>query len=142
MEKGGLHLVKFGGLYICVCGGRCKEGSLQRRCWDSSRGFMHRVCFGVCAQRVCGGVLGCVCARGSAGGGSRIVICVERALGVHVLRLNMVHAGFVWKGGVLRCSDGGCVCKGVYSAGTGWGGVGCCGRSVGECGKASPAWQV
>lgn len=70
------------------------------------------------------------------------MICVERALGVHVLRLNMVHAGFVWKGGVLRCSDGVCVCKGVYSAGTGWGGVGCCGRSVGECGKASPAWQV
>ena len=29
MEKGvlgRLHLVKFGVLYVCVCGGRCKEG--------------------------------------------------------------------------------------------------------------------
>ena len=70
---------------------------------------MHRVC-GFCAQGVCGGVLGCVCVRGGAGGSSCIAMCVERALGVHVLHPNMVHAGSVWKGGVLRCSDGeGCV---------------------------------
>lgn len=56
----------------------------------------------------------------------------------------MVPAGSVWKGGVLRCSDGGCkgVCLGSVSA------EAACGDGVavvglwGECGKASPAGSV
>lgn len=38
------------------------------------------------------------------------------------------------------------VCKGLYlgsvSAGAACAGVGCCGRSVGQCGKASPVWKL
>lgn len=65
---------------------------------------MHRVHAGICA-RGCVEVYWAVCVRG----GSCIAMCVEGALGVHVLRLNMVCAGSIWKGGVLRCSDGPCV---------------------------------
>lgn len=95
-------------------------------------GFALRECVEVCWV--------CVCVRGSAGGFLHSDVCGEG--------IGSSYAAFEY-GSCRVCMEGRCIeafrwggVKEVYlgsvSAGTACGGVGCCGRSAGECEKASP----